>query len=474
LFFRIFPISAICLLYFYISFVSNSRPYPDRVISSAKKSVPESEVAKNLNNWIQSKREKIVQGSFGSNVKKVKVCDIAESSSVFRNRHHSNYMISSTHCVTESSQKTYNTGWSTWKEFCLLSETDSLLRFAPITHCTTLNHADEADRMYAYRVDSLGCFSSWLAIDKGLNPSTIGTYTAGVRDWFRREHKDLAFFCDEGLRNMRRAMHLDWIASHDSVHEKATLPFTLDMVMKVSEVMDISVMKDHAMKMGLELQFLQLLRVSELLPTPSDHYIRGQDILFYFRSSDGNIIHVFPHEVSEYKLEDLIKVELTVRSAKNDLDGSGMKYSHIRTVNGPNLSIDLAANMYNYALVAKPLFDEPFLTYVSKNDTRRWCNYGDYNALIKKVARHCNFNDRHFSTHSLRRGGATLLAVAGHPNHYIRSMMRSKSDSFLRYIHFAVGSMLQSQKSLLDPSIFTMKDLLETSPSIWNHDKVAK
>ena len=33
------------------------------------------------------------------------------------------------------------------------------------------------------------------------------------------------------------------------------------------------------MKMGLELQFLQLLRVSEFLPTPSDHYIRGQDIL---------------------------------------------------------------------------------------------------------------------------------------------------------------------------------------------------
>jgi hypothetical protein len=73
-----------------------------------------------------------------------------------------------------------------------------------------------------------------------------------------------------------------------------------------------------------------------------------------------------------------------------------------------------------------------------------------------------------FSIHSLRRGGATLLAVAG-PNHYIRSMMRSKSDSFLRYIHFAKGSMLQSQKTLLDPTIFTMADLLETSPSIWEH-----
>ena len=88
-------------------------------------------------------------------------------------------------------------------------------------------------------------------------------------------------------------MHLDWIVSHESFHEKATLPFTLGMVMKVSEVMDISIMKDHTMKMGIELQFLQLLRVSELLPTTSDHYIRGQDILFYFRSSDGNIIHVF-------------------------------------------------------------------------------------------------------------------------------------------------------------------------------------
>jgi hypothetical protein len=52
------------------------------------------------------------------------------------------------------------------------------------------------------------------------------------------------------------------------------------MVMKVSEIVDISIMKDHTMKTGIELQFLQLLRVSELLPTVSDHHFRGQDILF--------------------------------------------------------------------------------------------------------------------------------------------------------------------------------------------------
>ncbi len=54
------------------------------------------------------------------------------------------------------------------------------------------------------------------------------------------------------------------------------------MVMKVSKIVDISIMKDHAMKTGIELQFLQLLRVSELLPTVSDHHVRGQDIPFLF------------------------------------------------------------------------------------------------------------------------------------------------------------------------------------------------
>ncbi len=122
---------------------------------------------------------------------------------------------------------TYTTGWNAWVEFCLLSETDSLLKYASSTHFISRSHADEADKMYEYRVDSIGSFTSYLAIDKDLNPSTIDTYTAGVRDRFRREHKDLAFFSDEGLRNMRRAMHLDWIASHESSHETATLPFTL-------------------------------------------------------------------------------------------------------------------------------------------------------------------------------------------------------------------------------------------------------
>jgi len=239
------------------------------------------------------------------------------------------------------------------------------------------------------------------------------------------------------------------------------------MVMKVSQAVDITIMKNHAMKLGTELQFLQLLRVSELLPTASDHHVRGRDILFYFKTLNEDIKHLYPHEVSDYNLEDLLRVEITVRSAKNDLDGEGMKYTHARSVIGNDSTIDLATNMYKFALVAKPLFDEPFLTYVSKDGNRKWCNYQDYNALIKKVARHCGFNDIHFSTHSLRRGGATLLALAGHPNHYIRGMMRSKSDSFMRYIHFAVGAMLQSQKSLLDSTIFTMADLLKTSPSIW-------
>jgi len=422
-------------------------------------------VAIQLQKWIHSKNEKIVHGSFGPNVKKLKLSEV-ETVTVFRQRHFRNYMISSTHCVTTSSQLTYIVGWNSWKEFCCLSHTDTLLRYAPQAHSTNIE-ADEAERMYEYRVDSVGSFTSWLAIDKDLNPSTIGTYTAGVRDGFRREHKDLAFFSDEGLKNMRRAMHLDWTAAHGSAHETATLPFTLDMVMKVSQAVDITIMKNHAMKLGTELQFLQLLRVSELLPTASDHHVRGQDILFYFKTLNGDIKHLYPHEVSDYILEDLLRVEITVRSAKNDLDGEGMKYTHARSVIGNDSTIDLATNMYKFALAAKPLFDEPFLTYVSKDGNRKWCNYQDYNALIKKVARHCGFNDIHFSTHSLRRGGATLLALAGHPNHYIRGMMRSKSDSFMRYIHFAVGAMLQSQKSLLDSTIFTMADLLKTSPSIW-------
>ena len=242
-------------------------------------------------NGFVPKNEKIVHGSFGPNVKKLKLSEV-ETVTVFRQRHFRIYMISSTHCVTTSSQLTYTVGWNSWIEFCRLSHTDTLLRYAPQAHSTIFD-AEEAERMYEYRVDSVGSFTSWLAIDKDLNPSTIGTYTAGVRDRFRREHKDLAFFSDDGLRNMRRAMHLDWISSHESSHETATLPFTLDMVMKAFEVMDIFIMKDHAMKTGIELQFLQLLRVSELLPTVSDHHVRGQDILFYFRSSDGNIIHVF-------------------------------------------------------------------------------------------------------------------------------------------------------------------------------------
>ena len=69
------------------------------------------------------------------------------------------------------------------------------------------------------------------------------------------------------------------------------------------------------------------------------------------------------------------------------------------------------------------------------------------------------------SIHSLRRDGATLISAAGNPNHYVQGMMRSKSNSYVRYIHLALGSIIACQNSLVDPSIYTMADMIRLNPT---------
>ena len=164
---------------------------------------------------------------------------------------------------------------------------------------------------------------------------------------------------------------------------------------------------------------------------------------------------------------NFLGVTVFVRSAKNDQDGEGHQY-HFDVL---NVSADalfcLAKDMFVWAQAAKLRRDDPFVGFRG-GSTSEDC-YLSYTKLlnsVKEAARQCGFDPNRFGTHSLRIGGATILAAAGMPNHYISKLGRWKSLAFLNYIHMALGVMDTSLKALVNPKWFTNLNLKLLSPGI--------
>ena len=120
----------------------------------------------------------------------------------------------------------------------------------------------------------------------------------------------------------------------------------------------------------------------------------------------------------------------------------------------------IASDMFAWATRAKPLAGDPFLSYPSWALSREF-----FNNRIKTTATVSGFDATRFSTHSCRMGGATLLAAAGHPNHYIQHAGRWRSMAFLEYITWAVESMEAALVSLVDPTLFTNIQMVRLNPS---------
>ena len=124
----------------------------------------------------------------------------------------------------------------------------------------------------------------------------------------------------------------------------------------------------------------------------------------------------------------------------------------------------LASSMFHWARTARPEAIDPFLSHHGEGRGRWYLTYALYNDAIKKTAAKAGFNPVRFSTHSCRIGGATLLAAAKHPNHYIQRAGRWKSLAFLNYIRWAVSSMNAALVSLVNPKVFTNADMLKLNP----------
>ena len=68
-----------------------------------------------------------------------------------------------------------------------------------------------------------------------------------------------------------------------------------------------------------------------------------------------------------------------------------------------------------------------------------------------------------YSSHSLRIGGASVLAAAGLPDYMIQLIGRWKSLAFLTYIRSNLAMFSRAVAALANPKVFTVSSLLQAN-----------
>ena len=201
--------------------------------------------------------------------------------------------------------------------------------------------------------------------------------------------------------------------------------------------------------------------------TASDHFLRCQDVSFLFSGvdDDSTVTSYCSHDKSLSLMDcsRLTGMSYFVRSAKNDKVGRGNQYHVERRTVSNTTSFDVVLDACLWAQSAAYNHeDDPFL---SMGGAKPWfLGYDILNNYIKSIAVAFGFDPKFFSTHSVRIGGASILAAAGMPAYSIQLMGRWKSSAFMLYIFRSVELMNTCFKALSDASVFSNSDFVKRNP----------
>lgn len=291
--------------------------------------------------------------------------------------------------------------------------------------------------------DSKSCNGNNLALlylahcaeTKGFSPSTVGVQFAGISFFFRKNNVSDSFFHTQqvemarsGLRLLHRKM--------SPMHTTLTTPVSLEMILRFRSLYKVPTLRQRCTFVACITAFMFLLRISEYVEMPSNHFLRACDVLFHTPSGKFNAC-----SVSGISFSSVFEVTVFIRSAKNDSLGFGNVLSSKPT---PSTDICICKILFDWALIAG-----------FSSDVAPFCSFGnqslrpnDVGVAIKQMAISFGFPTSTFKPHSLRYGGATTLATLGISDSVIMKRGRWKSSAFLIYIKFATSKSHESQVTL--------------------------
>ena len=363
-------------------------------------------------------------------------------------------------CVSMATRDTYSTSWRLWETFCGLVGADTSLQ-------TPFSSWSSMASLYIYPVAMVAWFIAFMQSKvPRILPGTVDNYISGLRHCLMQLNISKDIFKAQVIQQSRAGLMVLHRIENPEADSK-TLPFLCSWFANLRTIRSVNKVKDFMVIVALELSFVCLLRASETLISVENHFLRACDVKFIVLVSTVEV-WILPEEAYRHSVSALVAISIKIRSAKNDEGGRGFKYYFKRNAvmaTPVSAAFDLVEDMFVLASLAKPKGEDSFFScgaYVLK--------YHTFNDTIKKVATSVGVDKARYSCHSMRVGGASILAAAHFPDYVIQNMGRWKSLEFLHYLHWNPTTMSEAMSALVDPSIFTLNDLVKINPAALEPD----
>jgi len=265
-------------------------------------------------------------------------------------------------------------------------------------------------------VDNLCLYAQFLANNMKA-PQTVKNYINGVRVFHLLNDKPLDVFSSADLKlTMRGIFRL-------KMHQpRQAQPLTLDLLLAMSRFVDKSHPKQLVMWTAILLAFFCLLRKSNYLvdsgkPFDSGRQLCRRDVVL----GQGCIL-------------------VNIKWSKAIQFGNKILQIPILAI--PN-SVLCPVDNYSAMLTAVPARPEDPAFCVGRQASRSPISYTDFQVFLKRLVALAGWDPSVFSSHSLRRGGASLAFRAKVPGELIQVQGDWASDAYLRYLSIPLDQRIQ-------------------------------
>jgi hypothetical protein len=228
--------------------------------------------------------------------------------------------------------------------------------------------------------------------------------------WFLAiNNRDVLWFRhDKSIALARRACAPSARELNIAREKRKRLPVSVDMVLWIEEKFSSESVDSFMTVIGILIAFHFILRVSEYVAhAENEHAILCGDVAFITYEGD----RVAPWEIGSgrFTFAQIESILIVIRSAKQDKDGKGR---HLYISRDSKAEIHLMQQIFSWCEVANHQDDlDPLLSRYASN-RRKKLTPGMVNAMLKTMATAFGFDEAHFSTHCIKIGAATVLAMA--------------------------------------------------------------
>jgi hypothetical protein len=299
---------------------------------------------------------------------------------------------------------------------------------------------------------------------RGMNPNSIKTaYLSSISNSFVLQ--DIENYFDVAHKSKLVKMVMDgYVRIYHKMNPlsgQKKLAFTIELVKVYMESISVSLsLENLAIELAMKFGIFFLLRKSEFLPlsrkkkSTQSKGLKWKNIQFFDFNGKSVPLHKATNDPNHIKT-----LTIDIDYSKTDQYGAGRLVSHVRNDSGCCIVNDVV----NWWIVLRDhlhFCNEDFL--FSKCNEEPIITDSQVAAAMKSTVVYLGWKDDKVSAHSLRYGGATMLAAAGLPQYIIEYFGGWAQDSqALSKLYAKLGSEAVSRVSSIIGNGFN-KSLEET------------